>query len=348
MYHVLPIDRLLQLESYTSNTLQRKPYFKYLIEASMFLEKFGPEKIAKGITIPDCFNRTSSWILDMGTGIGEGVKMEDYISLIKFLRPGRFVVPDVLRDKDKTLALFEKFFGVLKALDFPTVPICAVQGKTLEDFEECIKHYKERLGDFVAGIPYRCFCGDTTIEKAIQRIKTATTLAEKFNTVNFHLLGMWHVCELSLFAIPNINSCDSSFGYVMAGEGLSIFDIRPEDASIHKMYDFDPAKVFKNCDLLDDINRVFYNNNNTKCVKSNCIEEGEQRFPPPREDRIHSGAETLRSTIQEQVRAAMPGQTVTIIDDTMYANIGTACSSNSNSLNDYISTVDSNPFLERR
>lgn len=109
------------------------------------------------------------WVL-LDNGIfEEGVAMDAglYADWITKLLPNEFIVPDVLEDKDKTIANFEnwlKDYG-----DLPGRRIGVVQGKTPEEIIECYKFMSEKADKIAISFDYslylKLFPNDTDLTK---------------------------------------------------------------------------------------------------------------------------------------------------------------------------------------
>lgn len=82
---------------------------------------------------------------------GETLDMDKFVSVINELKPDYYILPDVLRDKQKTLEGVETF---LKKYKTPySKPLAVAQGNSSEELVECLIRYAELGIDYV-GVPF--------------------------------------------------------------------------------------------------------------------------------------------------------------------------------------------------
>ena len=75
--------------------------------------------------------------------LGESYDPEQFAYWIKELKPTEYIIPDVLNDKDGTIAGYENFIS--KYSDLPGKKIAVVHGKTYEEFKECYKFFEDKV-----------------------------------------------------------------------------------------------------------------------------------------------------------------------------------------------------------
>ena len=82
---------------------------------------------------------------------GETLDMDKFVAVINELKPDYYILPDVLRDKQKTLEGVETF---LKKYKTPySKPLAVAQGNSSEELVECLIRYAELGIDYV-GVPF--------------------------------------------------------------------------------------------------------------------------------------------------------------------------------------------------
>ena len=82
---------------------------------------------------------------------GETLDMDKFVEVINELKPDYYILPDVLRNKQKTLEGVETF---LKKYKTPySKPLAVAQGNTSEELVECLIRYAELGIDYV-GVPF--------------------------------------------------------------------------------------------------------------------------------------------------------------------------------------------------
>jgi len=192
---------------------------------------------------------SSRIILDMGAGIGKAYSEVEYFKFVKKYSPDIFVLPDVLRDKAKTLKNFAMFQSYIT--DTSKVMLIA-QGKDKTELIDCIRCYRAAYDNILVGIPYRAFeenLGDPLLF-AFMRIRFVLRISSLFPDVKFHLLGLWHPCELTLLSLSNVISCDSSYAYIMQ-KARSLVDIRDPKATVSRVLKVNPKELLLSCYLLE-------------------------------------------------------------------------------------------------
>lgn len=183
---------------------------------------------------------------------GEKLDMNAYVQAILELRPDYYILPDVLRDKDKTLQGVWEFVNsylwndeysdTLRFADttgFMT-PLAVAQGDTSEDLIECIGKFKE-WGFRAVGIPFHLdfytegqysqdiesefmeVYGRETkdIRYAMGRVRWVrehVNLLKKFDYV--HLLGSH--CPLEKVFYADYNSMDTGYPVKCAMVGVQL------------------------------------------------------------------------------------------------------------------------------
>lgn len=91
---------------------------------------------------------------------GETLDMQKYVDAIIDLKPDLYILPDVLRDKEKTVAGVRKFADEFMYsekyswnLMATSCPLAVAQGSSSADLVECIEMYKD-MGLTAIGIPF--------------------------------------------------------------------------------------------------------------------------------------------------------------------------------------------------
>jgi len=82
---------------------------------------------------------------------GETLDMDKFVAVINELKPDYYILPDVLRDKEKTLEGVRTFLNKYKTLY--SKPLAIAQGNTSEELVECLIRYAELGIDYV-GVPF--------------------------------------------------------------------------------------------------------------------------------------------------------------------------------------------------
>ena len=202
-------------------------------------------------------------ILDNSIFEGRGLSNEEFADIIMDLKPSHYIIPDVLEDKDATIANMIKFRN-----DYPNLPgkaICVVQGKTYDELVECYEA-ADKYGDKIAIsfdysyyeniFPQYCkldaWCRGR--RSLISRLYASNIWN---NNKPHHLLGCGLAKEFSeaLYQRISIESIDTS-NPVVAG----IKHLRYDD-----VYGLAEKPSIKLCDLIDyqvseeDIDTIEYN-----------------------------------------------------------------------------------------
>lgn len=184
---------------------------------------------------------------------GEKFVKDDFIRVIKELKPDYYIVPDVLMDKDKTLENFFEWLPIIDTIDC-SVPYFVPQGRLVDEFVTCItKMYIEidRLNkeghviekrfcipfhnDFFRDeiCDYKRFSRfirpdikeekDITVDEryAIGRMTLMDEMVRRFSDCKFHMLGSHNPREIRMYAnMPEIESIDTGYPVKLAIEGV--------------------------------------------------------------------------------------------------------------------------------
>lgn len=207
----------------------------------------------------------SEWILDWGPD-GK-TSMNDYINMIDKYTPTWIVAPDVLRNRKKTLSNYTEFVeisGIHKYLNSGRI-LWPIQGRSNAELIASIREVgklirRARCAYPRVAIPYRCFDGDTCMERARNRVKfiheDLRKVRSQFSTI--HLLGLWDLSEASLCNM-DVDSVDSRFAFLQAMYGKSSIDFRDLNQGFDGKFEKvrlskEKYRQFKaNCDLIDEL-----------------------------------------------------------------------------------------------
>ncbi len=151
-------------------------------------------------------NKRPGTILDNGAfETGTSIDTKVYLRVIDELRPSIVVIPDVQHDCRSTLFRVDEFFDQLPSEFDTTCLMGAVQGSSIEDYEDLLEKYV-RNGVQLIGIPYG----------VIDRVNFIKSHPE----VKFHALGLQYFPELlSLRLLENVVSIDTSLPVKFAVNG---------------------------------------------------------------------------------------------------------------------------------
>lgn len=158
-----------------------------------------------------------------GVPVGDGLLMQ----MAQMYRATEVVVPDVLRDRGKTLQRARRFFQNMIEMGYPTKPyrfMGVAQGQTLEEVQSCIEAYSHIRHIRTIGIPRHLI---TTLDEETARIRLAKFVFRHFEKrFKIHFLGtnpQW-LEEIAYAAhqVPFVRSVDTSAAFVYAIDGKKI------------------------------------------------------------------------------------------------------------------------------
>lgn len=162
-------------------------------------------------------------VLDNGLAEGRPASSEALLTYAKRIRAQEVVLPDALRNTEKTLELVTTFFKNYAPLDHNYMAV--VQGKNIMELRYSIDQYCRMPYVHTLGIPRHLL---ETIETKSCRIDLATWIYDTYpNRFDIHFLGtnpVW-LSEIRFASkyTPFVRSVDSSmpFSYTLAGEELA-------------------------------------------------------------------------------------------------------------------------------
>lgn len=159
-------------------------------------------------------NRRPGTILDNGAfETGSSIDTKVYLRVINELQPSIVVIPDVQHDCKQTLYRTNEFFDQLPSGFDVSCLMGALQGSSIQDFEELLEKYI-RNGVQLIGIPYG----------VIDRVN----FIQQHPEVKFHALGLQYFPELlSLRLLDNVVSIDTSLPVKFATNQNFLYDLFP-------------------------------------------------------------------------------------------------------------------------
>ena len=174
-------------------------------------------------------------LLDCGAAENSTVTQEVLLDIVTDLQPDEVIAPDVLFDKEKTLANFYSFLLAMhdqKLTDKTKIFACP-QGETKDEWLQCycmmlVNPDVSTIGLSKIAVP-KCWngaTGDTLIAKS--RNQCIAELNERgWLRKPLHLLGMGENDEFDFYLdnkTPNIRSSDSCYTVLAAINGISFAD----------------------------------------------------------------------------------------------------------------------------
>lgn len=178
-------------------------------------------------------------ILDNGVAEDILISDEDLVELALSMLVDELIIPDVIGDYKKTKKMREKFMDKYYAkLNDAGIQIqSVVQGKTLKEYEECLKEISEDSRINTIGIPFRInyadFKGETKEQNNMSNRIFFILIFEFFKPI--HCLGCNLPEEFEVLKHMKIRSIDSK---LMARYGLNmkIFNFNDKEKSKKKLF----------------------------------------------------------------------------------------------------------------
>ena len=175
------------------------------------------------------FKKIRPFIVDQSCVFGDKLSVNDYVQLIRELRPLYCFAPDVIGDLSSTLSRFEEFNKERKSL--PSTPVYILQGRNAEEMLQCLDRVLEFEGDFVIGItsrypvsfllPERTTSYDMGTDRQLFIKEVMLYLGAKAKELRFYLPGVWALFEV--LTLPDVFiACDSSICFQSAMLGKSV------------------------------------------------------------------------------------------------------------------------------
>ena len=165
-------------------------------------------------------------ILDNGVyETGKPMELDDYIKVIRKLKPTQVVAPDAWGDFQRTITLMDEFYGRVEDEGFENkFQIMGVpHGKTIEEWMKC--YYDIIPMCDVIGLSVGEW-GDTT---GVVRHFFARYLDERFSHVPLHLLGLWDANEISKYTSDKrVRSVDTSMPWKLAKRDKGFFNTKSD------------------------------------------------------------------------------------------------------------------------
>ena len=163
-------------------------------------------------------HRRPNTILDNGAfELGRSLSVEELGSLVHNLQPAVIVLPDVVDDRELTVAATHLFLSKHPVGISGCSYMGVLQGKSVDDYLRCLEYYASISDVSLIGFPYHQF----NRVKFIKKYKVDEFCRE--HKLKIHILGLpnpFEAVELSL--IPEIVSIDTSLPVVSALHGLSM------------------------------------------------------------------------------------------------------------------------------
>lgn len=157
-------------------------------------------------------------ILDNGANEDKIIKGAELLSIARSIGASEIVAPDVWKDVNETISETSNFLNdhsdELVEYDFGVMGV--VQGKTVEEIQECVIYYAQQPRITTIGIGFNNYdLVEFPTINPTQRNSLARHFIVRFiNSIckkPIHLLGNYNPYELNFYkGIPNIRSTDSS------------------------------------------------------------------------------------------------------------------------------------------
>lgn len=167
--------------------------------------------------------------LDNSCAEKELVSEDVLINIVKELRPNEVIAPDVLFNKEQTLANLDSFIKRMRneqLLQHTKIFGCP-QGNTKDEWLDCYKSMMNNLDVSVIGLSKiavpRCWMNEHSEDVGIMESRRECV---KFLVDNFlmqkpiHLLGMGNPTEYEAYSHKNIRSTDSCYTVLAAWNGI--------------------------------------------------------------------------------------------------------------------------------
>lgn len=228
--HLLLAHQVLQDEKYVEFYLKRKAKGDYLILDNSAFE------------------------------FGGAISADLLEKAINIIQPNEFVLPDVLFDKDQTIARSSEFAKEVNIESLRYMGV--VQGKTLDEWLSCYKYFSESKYIYSLGLgavysPKTVFNNTESNDLVSGREFLIIKLKENnLLTLNkpHHLLGLGDSGQLEIQKMKTtqfIRSADSSAAFIHGINGLKISKDKPY-IKIREKIDFSQPYTTKNIDLITE------------------------------------------------------------------------------------------------
>jgi hypothetical protein len=175
--------------------------------------------------------KPTAWIsADNGAAENSTVSEEDLLQIVSELKPNEVIPPDVLFDKDQTLANFRSFIQKMAKYNlFHTSIFACPQGSTKSIWLECfynmlVSPFVKCIGLSKIAVP-KCW-NDVEGDKLIAKSRNECIkdlIDKKLLLKPVHLLGMGEHDEFDYYLqnkTPNIRSSDSCYTILAALNGI--------------------------------------------------------------------------------------------------------------------------------
>jgi hypothetical protein len=132
---------------------------------------------------------------ELGASIDSGILM----NIAEKMRPSHLILPDVLHDKDKTLAGSKAFLSAYKQKlhTLGITPIGVLQGNTFDELDQCLDEFRKLHISYIA-IPFDCIKDSDWHNIRFLYFRHLLSRGHYIDC-QFHFLGIQNPSELLLY-----------------------------------------------------------------------------------------------------------------------------------------------------